>query len=142
MNIDLVEALAHANEFAKVMGGCPRAAVATYLYDRSGTRLGRAANARFDGKCDCNDGADTLTTASSTCCAQHSEVRALMNAAKDGSYPFLDMAIVTRPPCIKCLPYLLESPITVLAVGRDWPDRDGTRAIWEKFHRKWIEIGV
>jgi hypothetical protein len=140
MKLDLVEALAHANGFAAVAGGCPRAAVATYLYDREGIRRTRAANVRFDGKCDCNDGADTLTTASSTCCAQHSEVRALMTAAKEGWYPFLHMALVTRPPCIKCLPYLLESPLEVLAVGREWPDRDGTQTIWEKFGRDWCWI--
>lgn len=136
----LAEVLEHANGFATAMGGCPRATVATYLFDKDGRRLVRAANTRFDGRCDCNDGADTLTTASSTCCAMHSEVSALITAAKEGSYPFIHTVVVTRPPCIKCLPYLLESPAEVLAVGGGWPDRDSTQAVWERFGRKWLQL--
>lgn len=141
MNLDqLAEALEHANGFASALGRCPRAAVATYLFDKDGRRLVRAVNTRFDGKCDCNDGADTLTTASSTCCAMHSEVNALITAAKAGYYPFLHTIVVTRPPCIKCLPYLLDTPAEVIATGGDWPDRDGTRPIWERFGRTWIQL--
>lgn len=140
MELDLSEALEHANRFAEVAGRCPRAAVACFLYDNAGTRRARAANTRFDGRCDCNDGADTLVQASSTCCAQHSEVRALMEAAKEGWYPFLETAVVTRPPCRNCITYLLESPIRHIVTGGDWPDRDGTRPIWEKFKRTWTVL--
>ena len=116
MPLDLLELMESANGFASVMAACPRAAVATYLLDQDGRRLVRTANGRYDGQCDCNDGADTLTTASATCCAMHSEVRALIQAAKEGSLPFAHMAVVTRPPCIKCLPYLLDSPVQVLSL--------------------------
>lgn len=140
MQLDLSEALEHANRFAEATGGCPRTAVATYLYNEDGYRVVRSANARFDGKCDCNDDADTLTTASATCCAMHSEVRALLQAAKEGSYPFLRTAVVTRPPCIKCLPYLLDSPISVIVTGDDWPDRDNTAEVWRRFGRTWLTL--
>lgn len=133
---DLLDA---AEQTAKVHGGkCPRASVATMLYDKDGNWLTSATNARFDGQCDCNDGADTLTTASSTCCAVHSEVGALLAAAKQRNWDKLWLAVVTRPPCCKCLPLLLESPVQVIITGTAWPDRDNTRPVWERFGRMWL----
>jgi deoxycytidylate deaminase len=140
MKLDLSEALEHANRFAEATGGCPRAAVATYLYDEEGNRIARASNARFDGKCDCNDEADTLTTASSTCCAVHSEVAALLEAARLGQFNRLDTAVVTRPPCCKCLPALLSSPVNTIVTSDEWPDRDGTEAVWRRFGRLWYTL--
>lgn len=139
MNTDtLHEALEHAEGFAAVMGRCPRAAVACYLYDDRGVRRARAANQRYDGQCNCNDGADTLVKGSSTCQAGHAEVRALLQAAKEGWYPLLHTAVVTRAPCRNCMAYLLESPITRLVVSGAWPDRDNTEAIWIGAGRTWL----
>lgn len=140
--LNLKEILEHAEGFAQAMGACPRASVATYLFDDSGMRRARAANTRFDGKCNCNDGADTLTQASATCMAQHSEVRALLAAAREGWYPFLETAVVTRPPCCKCLPSLLESPVRTIVTSDRWPDRDNMAPVWRSFGREWVVIGM
>lgn len=139
--MDYFARMAEAKQAAMAGGACPRASVACALYSASGSLLAIASNARLDGPCNCNtDTTDTVVAAGTSCLALHSEVAALIRAAKNATWPLIRFAVVTRAPCRNCLAALLASPCGLLAVSQDWPDRDGVKPMWEAQGRKWLWI--
>lgn len=137
----LEQAMAEVRARANQPGFCPRAVVTCALYSAGGSLLASGINSRYDAHvkpCDCNtDPVSTLAGASSTCLAQHAEITALLLAAGTGGWSKLHTAVVSRAPCKSCLVSLLASPVQVLAVSRDWPDRDGVEAVWKAEGRIW-----
>lgn len=133
--------MAKAKEAAKAGGMCPRASVACDLYSSTGAYVAGATNGRVDGPCNCNtDATDTLVSAGSSCLALHSEIAAVLKAARLGGWNHIHTAVVTRAPCRNCLAALLASPCQLIVCSAEWPDRDGTRVMWEAQGRKWLVI--